>query len=160
MDYTEDYDNQFRPLQTIEDYDPHYCDTEYGTDTYWDEVLYDKKIQTWRQPPTNNGDNPMIEDNKLSWASIEVSHPNPEFHSSEGIEEFQHDREPQATNSLLDKTARRKGEPAYISLSTNLGPKYKQWMLYSTMDFRKLTVYGLTNTEALSSSSAVPVADL
>ena len=34
MDYTQDFETQFRPLQMIEDYNPQYIDTEYGKDPY------------------------------------------------------------------------------------------------------------------------------
>ena len=44
MDYTEDFEFQFDPLQVIEDYNPQFIDPEYGKDTRWNDELYD--IQT------------------------------------------------------------------------------------------------------------------
>ena len=38
-DYTNSFEIQFRPFQTMEGYNPHYHDSEYGTDPYWDEDL-------------------------------------------------------------------------------------------------------------------------
>ena len=35
MDYTKDFETQFRPLQFIEDYNPQFIDTEYGKEPYW-----------------------------------------------------------------------------------------------------------------------------
>ena len=43
MDYTKDFETQFRPLQLIEDYNPQHIDPEYEEDPYWDDELYDKK---------------------------------------------------------------------------------------------------------------------
>ena len=71
---------------------------------------------------------------------------------------------PQAETVILDKTAfllvplTKKGEPAYILFSTNLGLKYKRQMLCFPMDFGELTIDGLIDTGALS--SAIPEADL
>ena len=41
IDYTQDFDTQFRPLQLIEGYNPQYIDPEYGIDPNWDKSLYD-----------------------------------------------------------------------------------------------------------------------
>ena len=57
-------------------------------------------------------------------------------------------------NTLVTRT----GEPDYVSLTTNLGLKYKRRMLYFPMDFGELTLDGLVDTGALS--SAIPEADL
>ena len=46
----------------------------------------------------------------------------------------------------------RLGEPDYVPLTTNLGLKYKQRMLYFPMDFGELTLDGLVDTGALSSA--------
>ena len=69
----------------------------------------------------------------------------------------------QSEPGLLDEAAFlhvliTKEEPAYIPLSTNLGPKYKKRMLYFPMDFGELTIDGLIDSGALS--SAIPEADL
>ena len=52
----------------------------------------------------------------------------------------------------------RLGEPDYIPLTTNLGLKYKRQMLDFPMDFGELTLDGLVDTGALSST--IPEADL
>ena len=160
--HTKDSETQFRPLQTVEDYNPHYYDPEYGRDPYWDDDIYDKQNLQFRNddyPPTDDEDDPEILDNALSRALIELWQPN-----FEAINDQPHAIETQAASGLLDETAfihvlvNKEGEPAYIPLSTNLGLKYKKRMLYSPMDFGELTIDGLIDTGALS--SAIPEADL
>ena len=160
--HTKDSESQFRPLQTVEDYNPHYYDPEYGRDPYWDDDIYDKQNLQFRNddyPPTDDEDDPEIPDNALSRALIELWQPN-----FEAINDQPHAIETQAASGLLDETAfihvlvNKEGEPAYIPLSTNLGLKYKKRMLYFPMDFGELTIDGLIDTGALS--SAIPEADL
>ena len=43
IDHTTAIETPFRPLQQIEDYDPHYIDPEYGVDRYWDNSLHDQR---------------------------------------------------------------------------------------------------------------------
>ena len=160
--HTKDSETQFRPLQTVEDYNPHYYDPEYGRDPYWDDDIYDKQNLQFRNddyPPTDDEDDPEIPDNALSRALIELWQPN-----FEAINDQPHAIETQAASGLLDETAfihvlvNKEGEPEYIPLSTNLGLKYKKRMLYFPMDFGELTIDGLIDTGALS--SAIPEADL
>ena len=155
-------ETQFRPLQTVEDYNPQYYDPEYGKDPYWDDDLYDKHNLQFRNddyPPTDDEDDPDIVDTILSRALIEQWQPN-----FDAIKDQPHAEETQATPGLLDETAfihvlvTKEGEPAYIPLSTNLGLKYKKRMLYFPMDFGELTIDGLIDTGAHSSS--IPEADL
>ena len=76
---TKDSETQFRPLQTVEDYNPQYYDPEYGKDPYWDDDLYDKHNLQFRNddyPPTDDEDDPDIVDTKLSRALIEPWQPN------------------------------------------------------------------------------------
>ena len=80
-DYTKDFEIQFRPLPLVEDYHPHYTDPEYGKDPYWDDELYDRQNLQFRRddyPPTDDEDDPQIEDTKLSRALIELWQPNSE----------------------------------------------------------------------------------
>ena len=159
---TKDSETQFRPLQTVEDYNPQYYDPEYGKDPYWDDELYDKHNLQFRNddyPPTDDEDDPDIVDTILSRALIEQWQRN-----FDAIKDQPHAEETQATPGLLDETAfihvlvTKEGEPAYIPLSTNLGLKYKKRMLYFPMDFGELTIDGLIDTGA--HSSAIPEADL
>ena len=159
---TKDSETHFRPLQTVEDYNPQYYDPEYGKDPYWDDDLYDKHNLQFRNddyPPTDDEDDPDIVDTILSRAVIEPWQPN-----FDAIKDQPHAEETQATPGLLDETAfihvvvTKEGEPAYIPLSTNLGIKYKKRMLYFPMDFGELTIDGLKDTGA--HSSAIPEADL
>ena len=65
----------------IEDYHPQYPDPEYGKDPYWDNELYDRQnLQFSRDdyPPTDDEEDPQIEDTKLSRALIELWQPNSE----------------------------------------------------------------------------------
>ena len=81
MDYTKDFETQFRPLPLIEEYNPQFIDPEYGKDTSWDDELYDKQNLQFRRddyPPTDDEEDPEIVDNKLSRALIELWQPNPE----------------------------------------------------------------------------------
>ena len=165
-DYTKDFETQFRPLPLVEDYHPQYIDAEYGKDPYWDDELYDKRNLQFRNedyPPTDDEDDPQIEDTKLSRALIELWQPNSEALLEE-IEETQEQEDFQGPHSLLDETAflhilvEKQGEPSYVPLSTNLGLKIKRRMLYFPMDFGELTLDGLIDTGA--HSSAIPEADL
>ena len=61
---------------------------------------------------------------------------------------------PRFVNTLVTRT----GEPDYVPLTTNLGLKYKQRLLYVPMDFAELTFDCLVDTGALS--SAISEADL
>ena len=166
IDYTKDFETQFRPLPLIEDYHPQYPDPEYGKDPYWDDELYDRQNLQFRNddyPPTDDEDDPPIVDNKLSRALIELWQPNSEA-ILEQIEETQEQEVYQGLDSLLDETAflhilvEKQGEPSYVPLSTNLGLKIKRRMLYFPMDFGELTLDGLVDTGA--HSSAIPEADL
>ena len=161
-----DSETQFRPLQTIEDYNPQYYDPEYGKDPYWDDELYDKsnlQFRTEDYPPTDDEDDPAIPDNTLSRALIDLWQPN--FEATIAEEDATHLQEDhKASSSLFDETAfllllvAKEGEPSYVPLSTNLGLKFKRRMLYFPMDFGELTLDGLIDTGA--HSSAIPEADL
>ena len=73
MDYTNDFETQFRPLQTVEDYNPQNVDPEYSMDLYWDEDLYDKTTLQCKCDdylPTDDADDPVIGPNKISRALI------------------------------------------------------------------------------------------
>ena len=70
IDYTKNFETQFRPLPLI-DYHPQYPDPEYGKDPYWDDKLYDRqnlRLKRDDYPPTDDEDDPQIEDTKLSRA--------------------------------------------------------------------------------------------
>ena len=99
IDYTKDFETQFRRLPLVEDYHPQYIDPEYGKDPYWDDELYDKQNLQFRRD-----DYPQIEDNKLSRAIIELWQPNSEA-ILEKTEEAQHQEDYQGPSSLLDETA-------------------------------------------------------
>ena len=80
-DHTKDFETQFRPLPLIEDYHPQYPDPEYGKYPYWDDELYDRQNLQFRRDdyqPTDDEDDPQIEDTKLSRALIELWQPNSE----------------------------------------------------------------------------------
>ena len=143
-----DSETQFRPLQTIEDYNPPYYDPEYGKDPYWDDELYDKRNLQFRHedyPPTDDEDDAEVEDNTLARALIDLWQPNFEAAISE-VDATHRQEDHKAPNSLLDETAflhllvAKEGEPLYVPLSTNLGIKFKRRMLYFPMDFGELTL--------------------
>ena len=161
-----DLETHFRPLKTVEDYNPQYYDPEYGKDPYWDEELYDKTNLQFRNedyPPTDDEDDPDIEDNTLSRALIDLWQPNFEATIQE-VDTIHTQEDHKAPNSLLDETVflhllvTNEGELPYVPLSTNLGLKFKRRMLYFPMDFGELTLDGLIDTGA--HSSAIPEADL
>ena len=123
-----DSETHFRPLQTVEDYNPQYYDSEYGKDPYWDEELYDKTNLQFRNqdyPPTDDEDDPEITDNTLSQALIDLWQTNFEAIQLE-VDATQRQEDHKASNSLLDETAflhllvAKEGEPPYVPLSTNL----------------------------------------
>ena len=166
IDHTKDFETQFRPLQVIEDYHSQCPNPEYGKDPYWDDELYDRQNLQFRRddyPPTDDEDDPQIEDTKISRALIELWQPNSEALIEE-IVEPQHQEDYQGLNSLLDETAflhilvEQQDEPPYVPLSTNLGLKIKRRMLYFPMDFGELTLDGLIDSGA--HSSPIPEADL
>ena len=104
-DHTRDFETQFRPLPLIEDYHPQYIDPEYGKDPYWDDELYDRQNLQFRcddYPPTDNEDDPQIEDTKLSRALIELWQPNSEALIEE-IEEPQHQEDYQGLTTFWTK---------------------------------------------------------
>ena len=104
IDHTKDFETQFRPLPLIDVYYPQYPDPEYIKDPYWDDELYDRQNLQFRRddyPPTDDEDDPQIEDTKLSRALIELWQPNSEALIEE-IEETQHQEDYQGLNSLLD----------------------------------------------------------
>ena len=161
-----DSETYFRPLQTVEDYDPQYYDPEYGKDPYWDNELYDQTNLQFRNddyPPTNDEDDPEIDDNTLSRALIELWQPNFEAFIQE-VDATHQQEVRKAPNSLSDETTflhllvAKEGKPSYVPLSTSLGLKYKRRMLYFFRDFGELTLDGLIDTGA--NSSAIPEADL
>ena len=167
MDYTADFETQFRPLQLNEGYNPQYIDPEYGLDPHWDNSLEDQRklqIDCEDYPPTDDEEDSEIPDNIISGALIELWQPNPDINNSEEIEDPIIENGPEAEPGLLDETAfqhvlvTKEGEPAYILLSMNLGLKYKRRMLYFPMDFGELTKDGLMDTRALT--SAIQEADL
>ena len=167
IDYTTAFETQFRPLQQIEDYNPHYIDPENGVDPYWDNSLYDQRELLFKcddYPPTDDEDDPEVLDNRLTRTLIELWQPNSEIINKKEIEDPAIANGHQSEPGLLDESVflhvliTKEGEPAYIPLSTNLGLKYKKRMLYFPMDFGELTIDGLIDTGALS--SAIPEADL
>ena len=108
MDYTTAFETRFRPLQQIEVYDPHYIDTEYGIDPYWDNSLYDQRKLQFEcddYPPTDDEDDPEIPDNTLSRELIELWQPNSEINNEQETEEPVIENELQSEPSLLDESA-------------------------------------------------------
>ena len=78
FDYTKDFETQFCPLPLVQDYNPQNIDPEYGNDPYWDDEIYDKRNVQFRRddyPPTDDEDDPQIEDTKPSRALIELWQP-------------------------------------------------------------------------------------
>ena len=165
MDYTL-RETQLRPLQLIEDYNPHYFDTDPGKDPYWDDSLYDQMNLHFRRddyPPTDDEDDPAIADNKLSRTVIEPWQPNPDQITLEETQGCQYEEEDQEGHSLFDEKAflhvlvAKQGEPSFVSLSTNLGLKYQRQMFYFSMDFGEVTIDGPIDTGALT--SAIPATE-
>ena len=168
IDYTTAFETRFRPLQQIEDYDPHYIDPGYGVGPYWDNSLYDQRELQFKcddYPPTDDEDDPEVLDNRITRALIELWQPNSEIINKLEIEDPAIANGQQSEPGLLDESAflhvliTKEGEPAYIPLATNLGLRYKKRMLYFPMDFGELTIDGLIDTGAFL-SSAIPEADL
>ena len=55
---------------------------------------------------------------------------------------------------FVNNVVTRTGEPNCVPLTTNLGLKYKQRMLYCPMDFGELILDGLVDTGAISSATS------
>ena len=126
MDYTKDFETPFRASQVIEDYNPHYFDTEYGKDPYWEDSLYNQMNLQFRRddyPPTDDEHDPVIADNKLTTALIEIWRPNPEPTTLKETQGKQYKEQSQESNSFIDEKAflhvvvARQGEPSYVPLS-------------------------------------------
>ena len=165
IDYTKDFEAQFHLLPLVEDYNPHYTDPGYGKDPYWDDELYERQNMQFKRdnyPPTDDEDDPQIEDTKLSRALFELWQPNSEALIEE-IEEPQHQEDYQGLNSLLDETAflhilvENKANRHTFPFQPTLDLKVRR-MLYFPVDFGELTLDGLIDTWA--HSSAIPEADL
>ena len=115
-------------------------------------------------PPTDDENDTEILDAKYSRALIKLWQTNSEAKYPEIIDEYQRQEVHKTTTSLLDEKAflhvlvTKEGDPAYITLSTNLCLKFKQRMLYFPMDFGELTPDNLIDTGA--HSSAIPEAEL
>ena len=128
-----------------------------------DHSLYDQTNLQFRRddyPPTDDEDDPVIADNQLSRALIDLWQPNPEPTSLEETQGYQYEE----TNSIIDEKAllhilvAKPGEPSYVPFSKNLGLKDKRRMLFLLIDFGELTIDGLIDTGSLS--SAIPEGDL
>ena len=163
MDYTKDFETQFRPSELIEYYNPQYIDPEYGKDSLWDDELCDQENLQLRHdnyPPTDDENDPEVKDNELSRALSELSEQNSEANNQEEIEEYQRQEVHLIPNRLLDEKAflhvlvTKEGELAYIPFPTNTGLKLKRRMLYFPMDFGELTLDSLIDTGP--PSSAIP----
>ena len=127
IDYTNDFETQFRHLPLVKDYHPQYTDPEYGKDPYRDDELYDEQNLKFRRefyPPTGDEDGPETEDNKLSQALIELWQPNFETIPEE-IEEPQQQEDSQVLSSLLDETACAipEADLSYLRLNRLLAPQ-------------------------------------
>ena len=105
--YNNDSETRFRPLQTIEDYNPQYYGPDYGKDPYlYDELYYKTNLQFRYEenPPTDDADDPDIVDNSQCRALIELWQPNFEA-ISPNLEATQRQEDHKGPSSLLDETA-------------------------------------------------------
>ena len=133
--------NYIRPLPSIPDYNPFYNDPDYGFELYWD-------IQLKRSTCFAFSWQTKIDTRALP-AQDEQAH---EFYPIGPQVSLTTAVEARFVNTLVI----RNGEPDYVMLTTNLGLKYKQRILYFPMDFGELTLDGLVDTGALP--SAIPEA--
>ena len=164
-----------RPLPLIYNYNPYNPDPDFGFDTYCDIQIYNQHHLQFYKDFTKNSadlepDQPQIDqllNTRLStasvdpWQNVRINAHSPT--QEEITEELPHNGplvsltatvEERFVNTLISCN----GEPDYLSLTTNLGLKYKRRMLYFPMDSGELTLDGLVDTGALS--SAIPEADL
>ena len=174
-DYFTTFTTRFRPIPLIDEYNPTYIDPDYGRDPYWDTELYNQDSLQFQYVLDDLGhynrtvnENPPITHNKKTRALIENWQMNdgtdrPVFPNPLGTETHNNNVEP-LPQSLLDEKQfqnvliTRDGEPDCIHLSTNINLKCKKRMLYFPMDFGELTIDGLIDTGALSST--IPEMDL
>ena len=90
------------------DYIPQYSDADHWTDSYWDESLYDKKKLQFKcvdYPPTDDEDDPEIDENKLSRALIKLWLLKLEINTPEETEDSLLEAGTQEINDLLNETA-------------------------------------------------------
>jgi len=131
-DYTKNFEPDFRPLPTIEDYDPYYVDPDYGRDPYWDEDLYDQHKLDFIcnlscHTDNNETDEPIVTEGLIPNALIHLWEPHPNSHIKHQSEEEQNNQQEPENKSLIDETIfmnaiiSKEGEPPYVPLSTNLG---------------------------------------
>ena len=173
--YTTNFTSQFRPITSIDDYNPTYFDPDYGRDHYWDTEIYN---QGWLQFQHVLDDielynksvheNPPITHNKKTRALIENWQMNdgnthPVFPKRLGSEITETDGETTPQSLLHEKQFQnvlitKDGEPDLVPLSTNIYLKCRRRMLYFPMDFGELTIDGLIDTGAFS--SAIPETDI
>ena len=62
-DYTDNFENHFRPFPEVVAYDTYFADPQYGLDFYWDEDLYDQNKLEYKD--TYNKPNDQIESDDL-----------------------------------------------------------------------------------------------
>ena len=164
-----------RLIPLIDEYNPYYSDPDYGFDPFWDANCYNQHhlyfYRNFNKPSHNREPDSYEIDRAFNMVLVKAkvdpwqqdTPPRSQVTQTVPDDEF-HRAGPQASlaiavaarfvNTLITRT----GEPDYVPLTTNLGLKYKQRMLYFQMDFGKLTLDGLVDTGALS--SAIPEADL
>ena len=163
-----------RPLPLINDYNPYYPDPDFGFDPYWDIQLYNQHhlhfYNNYHTKPMAMEPDSYDTDRNLNLTLTKAlvdlwqykrttttlaipeqpitkpSEDGPVVALTAAVEE-------RFVNTLIS----RDGEPDYVPLTTNLGLKYKRRKLYFPMDFGELTLDGLVDTRALSST--IPEAD-
>ena len=164
-----------RLIPLIDDYNPYYSDPDCGFDPYWDANCYNQHHRYFYRnfnKPSHNIELDSYEINQalnmvLAKARVDpwqnttpktcqMTHnePDNEYHRVGQQVSLATAVAARFLNTLITRT----GEPDYVPLKINLGPKYKRRMLYFPLDFGELTLDGLVDTGALS--SAIPEADL
>ena len=147
-------------IPLIDDYNPFYPDPDYGFDPYWDSNCYNQHYlyfyHNFNKSNQNMEPDSFETDQALNTVLINArvdpwQHGTQLTHQtthSDADEEFHHvgsqvSMATAVTSRFVNTLVTRTGEPDYVPLTTNLGLKYKQRMLYFPMEFGKLTLDGL-----------------
>ena len=171
----QDDTTNIRLIPLIDDNNPYYPDPDYGFDPYWDakgdnqhHIYFNHNFNK----QTHDIEPDCFETDQGLITVLIKARVDPWQHSPQLTHKTNHSvakddiyRVGQMVSLATAVAARfantlvtRTGEPDYVTLTTNLGLKYKRRMLFSLMDFGELTLDGLVDTGALS--SAIPEADL
>ena len=124
-DYTDKFDNQFRPLPEVVGYDAYFVDPQCGCDPYWDEKLYDQdKLEykiTYNKPNDQTECKDLIKDENISdalrHALIDLWTVNPHLPDTSALPNFRPRPQNQQRQTAVIDNQTHKVSPAFHKFS-------------------------------------------